>query len=131
VTAVIDASLAVEYLLRTELGDKAAPLIERETLVAPELLDAEVFATIRLAVLRQELGLERAEQALTDLEIWDVERIAHQRLWRSAWQFRNNVSGYDAFYVAAAALFDAPLLTADGPLARAPRLGIVIQNLRL
>ena len=129
-TAVVDASIAVEYLLRTELGDKVAPLLERDTLVAPELLDVEVLAVLRRAVLKQELGATRAEAALEDLSAWDVERIPHRRLWHAAWQFRQNVSGYDAFYVATAALFSAPLLTADGPLTRAPRMGIVIQNMR-
>ena len=32
--------------------------------------------------------------------------------------------------VAAARAFDAPLLTADGPLSRAAGLGIVVQNVR-
>jgi len=130
VTAVVDASIAVEYLLRTDLGDRVASMLERETLVAPELLDVEVLAVLRRAVLKQELRGARAEEALEDLAAWDVERIAHRRLWRAAWQFRENVSGYDSFYVATAALFSAPLLTADGPLTRAPRMGIVIQNLR-
>jgi predicted nucleic acid-binding protein len=37
---------------------------------------------------------------------------------------------YDAFYVATAALDGAPLLTADGPLSRAPRVGVIIHNVR-
>jgi predicted nucleic acid-binding protein len=131
VIAVVDASVAVEYLLRTELGDRLAPRLESETLIAPELLDAEVFAVLSRAVRRNELALERATQALLDLEAWGIERVPHRRLWRTAWSFRENVSGYDAFYVAAAAEYDAPLLTADGPLARAPRLGVLIQNVRI
>ena len=43
---------------------------------------------------------------------------------------RDNVSAYDAFYVAAARLFQAPLLTADGPLSRAPGLGVVVHSVR-
>ena len=130
-SAVLDASLAVEYLLRTDLGCRAAPLLERETLVAPELLDVEVFAVIRRALLNREINLGRAKEALEDLESWDVERVSHRILWPIAWQYRDNVSGYDSFYVATAALYVSPLLTADGPLSRAPGLGIVVQNLRL
>ena len=37
---------------------------------------------------------------------------------------------YDAFYVATERLYDASLFTSDGPLARAPTLGIVVQNIR-
>jgi predicted nucleic acid-binding protein len=130
VTAVIDSCLAVEYLLRTDLGDKVAGQLEAETLVAPELIDAEVLSVLRRAVLCGELAEPRAAEALRDLPAWDLERIPHRRLLTAAWTFRANVSGYDAFYVATAAAYDAPLLTADGPLSRAPRLGIVIQNLR-
>jgi predicted nucleic acid-binding protein len=130
VTAVVDASVAVEYLLRTELGERLAPRLESETLIAPELLDAEVLAVLRRAVRRNELSVARATEALVDLEAWGIERVPHRRLWKTAWSFRENVSGYDAFYVAAAAEYDAPLLTADGPLARAPRLGVLIQNVR-
>jgi predicted nucleic acid-binding protein len=94
VTAVIDASLAVEYLLRTTLGIKVAPQLEGETLLAPELLDAEVFAVFRRAVLTKELDARRAEDALADLDAWDLERISHRRLLQRAWEFRANVSGY-------------------------------------
>ena len=129
-TAVVDASVAVEYLLRTPLGEKLAPQLENETLVAPELLDVEVLAVLRRAVRRGELSSERAHDALEDLQAWQIERLSHRRLWSTAWSYRANVSGYDSFYVAAAVLYDVPLLTADGPLSRAPRLGIVIHNVR-
>jgi len=50
---------------------------------------------------------------------------------RSDSSVRGILGAYDAFYVAAAHVYDASLLTADGPLARAPALGIVVQNIRL
>jgi predicted nucleic acid-binding protein len=130
VNAIVDASVAVEYLLRTQLGERLAPQLESHTLLAPELLDVEVLAVLRRAVRGKELSDERAQQALADLELWDVERITHRTLWKQAWRYRANVSGYDAFYVAAAVMHDAPLFTADGPLSRAPRLGVVIHNVR-
>jgi predicted nucleic acid-binding protein len=128
---VIDASAAAEYLLRTPLGLKLADLIEGAFLLAPELLDVEVLSVLRRAVLRQKLAEHRARLALEDLIDWPIDRIAHPSLVREAWRHHNNVSAYDAFYVAAAHVYDASLLTADGPLARAPALGIVVQNIRL
>ena len=127
---VIDACAAAEYLLRTSLGLKIAGIIEGNTLVAPELLDVEVLSVLRRAVLRRELTEDRALQAVEDLFEWPIDRIPHRTLLRAAWQHRNNVSAYDSFYVAAARLSDAPLITADGPLARAPLLGIVVENVR-
>jgi predicted nucleic acid-binding protein len=130
VSLVVDASVAVEYLLRTELGESVAPQLEASTLLAPELLDVEVLAVIRRAAAAKQLTATRAQQALDDLAHWDVERVPHRRLLNEAWKVRANVSAYDAFYVATAALYGAPLLTADGPLSRTPRIGIVIHHVR-
>jgi len=128
---VIDASAAAEYLLRTPLGLKLADLIAGAFILAPALLDVEVLSVLRRAVLRQQLAEQRAWLALEDLLAWPIDRIAHTALLREAWQHRHNVSAYDAFYVAAARIYDASLLTADGPLTRAPALGIVVQNMRM
>jgi predicted nucleic acid-binding protein len=127
---VVDASAAVEYLLRTSLGLKIATIIEDALLLAPALIDVEVLSVLRRAALHKKLEEQRAALALEDLIAWQVDRVAHRNLIREAWRHRHNVSGYDAFYVAAARLYNAPLLTADGPLSRAPALGIVVQNVR-
>jgi predicted nucleic acid-binding protein len=47
---------------------------------------------------------------------------AHSLLNRM-WELRDNLSAYDATYVALAELLDCSLLTADGRLARAPGIG--------
>lgn len=128
---VIDASVATECLLRTSLGLKIGDLIEGALLVAPELVDVEVLSVLRRAVLQGRLEEHRALLALEDLRDWQIERVSQAALLKQAWHYRNNVSAYDAFYVAAAYIFDASLLTADGPLSRAPAFGIVIQNIKL
>lgn len=127
---VVDASVAVEYLLRTKLGRHVADRLEREDLLAPELMDAEVLAVLRRAWLAGRLPSARAQSALADLVAWELRRIPHRVVVREAWAFRQNVSGYDALYLATGRLFGAPVLTADGPLARAPRLGVVVENVR-
>ena len=126
----VDASAAVEYLLRTELGYVVEGVIANADLVAPELLDAEVLAVVRREVVAKRLSSERAAEAIEDLVDWPIERIAHRLLLGEAWRLRANVSAYDALYVAAARLRGATLLTADGPLARAPRLGIAVHDVR-
>lgn len=128
---VVDASAAVEYLLQTTLGLKIVDIIEGAFLIAPALLDVEVLSVLRRAVLHGKLEEQRARLALDDLVAWRVDRIGHTNLLRDAWRHRQNVSGYDAFYVAAAHIYDVPLLTADGPLSRAPALGIIVRNIRL
>jgi predicted nucleic acid-binding protein len=130
VTTVPDASIAVELLLRTPLGEQLAHRLKGATLVAPALIDCEVLTVLRKLVLRKEIPDDRADAALADLLLWPVRRLAAIDLLREAWSLRHNVSAYDAFYVAAARLYDAQVLTADGPLARAPQLGVVIENVR-
>ena len=130
-TIVPDASVAVELLLRTPVGENLARRLKGATLVAPALIDCEVLAVLRKLVLRKEIRAERAAAALDDLPLWPVRRLAATDLLREAWSLRHNVNAYDAFYVAAARLYDAQVLTADGPLARAPGLGVVIENVRL
>jgi predicted nucleic acid-binding protein len=127
---VVDASAAVEFLLRTSIGLRIETALLRDRVLSPELLDAEVLAVLRREHLRGRLAVQRARQAIDDLCAWPVERIPHRPLLTAAWRLRQNVSAYDAFYVAAAQLHHATVLTADGPLARAPGLGVPIQNAR-
>lgn len=115
---MIDASVAVEYLLRTPLGTTLADTVESSSLAAPELLDPEVMSVLRRAVLTGRLEETRAVMALNDLAVWPIDRISHRTLAVSAWQHYSNISAYDAFYVAAAHAAGVPLLTADGRLAR-------------
>jgi len=59
-----------------------------------------------------------------------VTRLEHRSLLKDAWKHRRNVSGYDSLYLAVARLYGAQLLTADGPLARAPSMGVTVKNVR-
>jgi len=128
---VVDASAAVEYLLQTTIGQRVGGLLQEADLVAPELLDVEVLAVLRREVLAGRLAERRAREAVVDLRDWGVERIAHRPLLERAWELRGHVTAYDALYVVVALTRSAPLVTADGPLSRAPGLRIVVHNVRL
>ena len=127
----VDASVAVEYLLRTPLGLTVVNTLDRAYLVAPELMDAEVLSVLRRAVLNGVLEEARAEMAVEDLAHWPVDRISHQSLAVLAWRYHRKVSAYDAFYVAVAHTHGVPLMTAGGRLSRAPGLGVVVQHVRI
>jgi predicted nucleic acid-binding protein len=129
VKLVVDASIAVEYLLQTELGQRAGGQLAHAELFAPELVDAEVLAVLRREVLGGRLDAARAGEAVDDLAAWHLERIRHRSLVAVAWQLRRNVTAHDALYLAAARLHDATIVTADGPLSRIPIAGYTIQNL--
>jgi predicted nucleic acid-binding protein len=128
---VVDASVAVEILLRTPIGVQAWAMVERAEHLAPDIMDAEVLSVLRREALGGRVAHERAHQALQDLEAWPIERVPSAPLLREAWGLRHNVSAYDALYVAVARVRAASLLTADGPLARAPGIGAPVHNIRI
>ena len=127
---VIDASVAVEYLLRTPLGTTLADTVETSSLAAPELLDPEVMPVLSRAVLTGRLEEARAVMALNDLAAWPIDRISHRTLAVTDWQHYRNISAYDAFYVATARAAGVPLLTADGRLARSTDLDITVHHIQ-
>ena len=128
---VVDASAAVEYLLQTPRGRIVADRLTGEELLVPELMDAEVLSTLRRHVMTSRINEARAQLALRHLDTWAVSRLPLLPLVKIAWQYRHNVSAYDAFYVAAAVDNEARVITVDGRLSRAPGLGVDILHVRL
>jgi len=82
----------------------------------------EVAQSLRRYAREGALDTESAAAALQDLRALDLERHAHEPLLDRVWALREDVTAYDAVYVALAEALDAPLLTCDGRLARAPGL---------
>lgn len=117
---VLDASVLVEYLTFGEHAEAARERIfaPGSAAWAPELIDAEVGQALRRAVRLKGLDEDSAEQALWHLDELPVRRISHEFLLRYAWTLRNNVTFYDALYVALAAMLEEPLITFDARLAR-------------
>ena len=91
-----------------------------EVLAAPELVDLEVVSAVRRLHGAGALDARRARLALTDLIELPMERAPHLPLLTRCWELRDNLSVYDAAYVALAESLDATLVTADARLARAP-----------
>jgi predicted nucleic acid-binding protein len=128
---VVDASAAFEFLLRTTIGLRIEGIIAEADLFAPDLLDVEIASALRRHVRRGYLAEKRASQALDDLFAWDIERISNRQLVRQAWDLRDNVTVYDAVYLAAARRHNASVITSDGPLARIPvPTGVVVHDVR-
>ena len=119
---VLDASAVVELLLDTVTGRRVAILIEDAAvgLHVPHLLDVEVASALRRLVRDGGLDDEEAQAAVGDLIALDLQRHSHEALLERAWALRENVTTYDAVYVALAEALDATLLTCDTRLARAP-----------
>ena len=120
---VLDASAAVDWLLQTQAGMQIEDRIYRsaESLHAPHLLDLEVAQVLRRLVREGTIPPLRAQEAVDDLLDLPVTRYPHDVLLPRIWQLRQNLTAYDAAYVALAEELGAILLTRDGRLSSAPR----------
>jgi predicted nucleic acid-binding protein len=116
---VLDASVALEVLLVTPAGSRAAARLfaSGETLHAPHLLDIEVAQVLRRYARTGELDAARGLQALEDLADLPLTRYPHDLFLPRIWELRHNVTAYDAVYLALAEALRAPLLTRDRGLA--------------
>ena len=119
---VVDASALLEALLRTPAAKAVEKFLfnPRQTLHAPHLLDVEIAQVIRRYAANGEIDAERGRAALVDLADFPLHRYPHDFLLPRVWELRNNLTAYDAVYVALAETLDAPLLTRDRRLAAAP-----------
>lgn len=119
---VLDASALLEFLLQTPLGARVEARLFRDEgeLHAPHLVDVEVTQGLRRLVRAGEVSPHRAAEAMADLVDLDLHRHPHLDLLTRVWTLRDNVTAYDAMYVALAEALDAPVVTCDAPLAKAP-----------
>ena len=118
---VVDASVLAPALAEDgPSGDLARARLRGEELAAPELVDLEVAAVLRRFLTRGLVDGRRAQLALGDLVAMPLQRAAHLDLLPRVWALRDNLTPYDAAYVALAEQLDVPLLTADARLAGAP-----------
>jgi predicted nucleic acid-binding protein len=126
---VVDASALLEFLLQTPIGVRVEARLFRDTdeLHAPHLVDVEVVQGLRRLVRMGEVSSGRADEAIQDLADLDLHRHPHVDLLSRAWKLRDNVSAYDAMYVALAEAIEAIMVTCDRPLAKAPGRGTRIE----
>ncbi|MBJ7348737.1 MAG: type II toxin-antitoxin system VapC family toxin, partial [Thermoleophilaceae bacterium] len=88
--------------------------------IVPDLVDCEVLSAWRRAVRTGNMTAQRADRAVHFLSVAPLIRTTTEPLLKLIWQHRNNLSSYDATYIALAELYEIPLLTADARLAKAP-----------
>ena len=96
--------------------------MEREDngLHVPHLFEIEVINALRHHALRHGISESRRLELLEDLTTMSISRYAHTAMLPRIWELRDNVSAYDASYIALAETLEAPLVTRDARLARAP-----------
>jgi len=119
---VLDASAVVDWLLQTPAGQRIHRriMVGGETLHTLHLLDVEFAHVLRRLVRERTLTAGRAEEAIEDLRALRMVRYAPALLLRRIWRLRQNLTAYDAAYVALAEELKAPLITRDSGIAAAP-----------
>lgn len=128
---IVDASALYEVVVGARRSELIRQRLDADSdLAAPHVIDVEVLSTISRDFLLGRLDPTLARQAVTDLRAWPGERFAHLNLMSRAWELRNNVRAWDAFYVALAEALDGTLITLDTRLSRAAGLRCPIEVIR-
>lgn len=119
-TIVVDASVLVSALADTgNEGSWAESLIVSEAIVAPELAMVETTNILRRLELAEEISSLEAKLAHRDLMRLDIQLFPFSPFAERIWTLRNNITSYDAWYVALAEALDCSLATLDQKLIRA------------
>jgi predicted nucleic acid-binding protein len=119
---VIDASVAIKWLLDEEFSDRAQALVEesrrtRRPLFAPPHMASEVTNAIFQRFRRRGITEEEADQAISSYFTQSpVQLLAPEGIYQRAFEFaRSNQlsSTYDSVFVVLAEMLDAELWTDD------------------
>jgi predicted nucleic acid-binding protein len=114
---VVDASAALSALLNAGPARRA---LADQQVHAPHLIDIEVASGLRRTVHAERLSADAGWAALHTFRRLGVTRYPSAALLDRVWDLRENLSAYDACYVALAEFLECDLLTADARLSRAP-----------
>jgi predicted nucleic acid-binding protein len=120
---VVDASAALAALLNE--GPARHALADQQ-LHAPHLIDTEVASGLRRNVQAERVSAAAGWAALDAFRRLGMTRYPGSVLLDRVWDLRDNLSAYDACYVALAEFLGCDLLTADARLSRAPGIGCAV-----
>ena len=113
----LDASAAVLALLN---DGEARRLVARENVAIPHVADSELTHALRGQVRRGRIVEHQARAALARWARLGLHRFPAVGLLARVWELRDNLSAYDATYIALAEALGCALVTADARLAQAP-----------
>lgn len=119
---VLDASAVVALLLRSSTGARVVDRIRdpEDVIHVPHLMFVEVAQVLRRHVQAGVITADRGRRSVVYLGDLSAARHSHEPLLGRMWELRDNLTAYDAAYVALAESLEAPLVTLDAKLANAP-----------
>src|SRR5215211_3154000 len=107
---VVDASAALTALLN---DGPARRLLGTEHLHTPHLVDSEIASGLSRRVRANQVRASEGWKALDTWRHLGMTRHPVHALLNRIWELRDNVSAYDASYVALAETLECALVTAD------------------
>ncbi|MBI4342341.1 MAG: type II toxin-antitoxin system VapC family toxin [Candidatus Omnitrophica bacterium] len=130
---VIDASVAVKWFLPEPHAQAARRVLSgRRTLLAPDLIWAEVGNVLWKRCQRAEIAPEAAQRILQEFKRFPLETYPAKALLELAWSLalQHRISVYDGLYLALAVGRHGKLVTADRSLvdamAKDPLASVVV-----
>lgn len=117
---VIDASIAIKWVVEESGSDQALKLRQQTTLIAPDLLVAECANILWKKVQREELSPDEANLAARLLQGADIELVPTRSLLATATAIAIELDhpAYDCLYLALAAARGCLFVTMDERLLR-------------
>jgi predicted nucleic acid-binding protein len=128
-TLVVDASLVVAALVDGgPMGRWAENMLLSDRLAAPHLMPVEAANILRRASAHEEMSGDAASLAHADLLDLRVDLFPYGPVAARVWELRENLTTYDAWYVAVAEMLGGSVGTLDERLARSPgpRCGFIL-----
>lgn len=120
-TVVVDASVALKWVLREDDSPLAHALLDRQRMIAPDFWRVEVANGLWKAVGRREMSVPEALAGLELFEIAPVEAVATADLLEAAFSYAARLKHpvYECLYLALAIQRQTVVVTADNRFFRA------------
>jgi predicted nucleic acid-binding protein len=118
-SVVVDSSVVIAALVDNGPdGEWAEEVLANELLQAPELVLAEATNIFRRLERAKLITTPEANAAQDDLMQLNIELFPFEPFAGRIWELRQNVTSYDAWYVALAEALNLPLATLNEPLSK-------------
>lgn len=118
---VVDASVVVAALIDSgPVGKWAESILLKKPLYAPHHMPVESANILRRAAIANQISADMATVSHEDLINLRVELFPYHPFASRVWELHENITTYDAWYVALAEYTRSELATLDNKLACSP-----------
>lgn len=120
---ILDASVGVEIVRKTPLGQRAIQLLD-DNLHAPDIFLAEVFHVLKRMTALRQISARDANISAALVSQMPLTFLTVSNYQSQLWNVATKISSYDAHYVILAQTLGQPIITLDQKLMRRKDLGV-------